>query len=34
MLEKTKNEPDRIVYVKSGVAVSHGNVVNVINEMG
>ena len=33
MLEKTKNAQDRIVYIKSGVAVSYGNVVNVINEI-
>jgi len=32
-LEKVKNEPDRIVYIKSGVGVSYGNVVNVINEI-
>ena len=33
MLEKTTNAQDRIVYIKSGVAVSYGNVVNVINEI-
>ena len=33
MLEKIKNAQDRIVYIKSGVAVSYGNVVNVINEI-
>jgi biopolymer transport protein TolR len=33
MLEKIKNEQDRIVYIKSGVGVSYGNVVNVINEV-
>jgi biopolymer transport protein TolR len=33
MLEKIKNTQDRIVYIKSGVAVSYGNVVNVINEV-
>ena len=33
MLERTKNAQDRIVYIKSGVAVSYGNVVNVINEI-
>ena len=33
MFEKTKNTQDRIVYIKSGVAVSYGNVVNVINEI-
>ena len=33
MLEKIKNEPDRIVYIKSGVGVSYGDVVDVINEV-
>jgi biopolymer transport protein ExbD len=34
MLEPLKNEPDRqIVYIKSGVGVSYGTVVNVINEV-
>ena len=33
MLEKMKNEQDRIVYIKSGVGVSYGDVVNVINEV-
>ena len=33
MLEKIKSGQDRIVYIKSGVAVSYGNVVNVINEI-
>ena len=33
MLEKIKDEPDRIVYIKSGVGVSYGNVVSVINEV-
>ena len=33
MLEKLTNEQDRIVYIKSGVGVSYGNVVNVINEV-
>ena len=33
MLEKIKNEPDRIVYIKSGVGVTYGVVVNVINEV-
>lgn len=32
MLEKLKDE-DRIVYIKSGIAVSYGDVVNVINEV-
>jgi biopolymer transport protein TolR len=33
MLEKIKNENDRIVYIKSSVGVSYGDVVNVINEV-
>jgi len=33
MLEKIKNEQDRIVYIKSGVEVSYGDVVDVINEV-
>ena len=33
MLEKLKSEEDRIVYIKSGVNVSYGDVVNVINEV-
>jgi biopolymer transport protein ExbD/biopolymer transport protein TolR len=33
LLEKIKNENDRIVYIKSGVGVSYGDVVNVINEV-
>src|SRR5215470_10194054 len=33
MLQKIKNENDRIVYIKSGVGVSYGDVVNVINEV-
>ena len=33
MLEKIKNEQDRIVYIKSGAGVTYGNVVNVINEV-
>ena len=33
MLEKIKDAQDRFVYIKSGVAVSYGNVVNVINEI-
>ena len=33
MLEKIKKEEDRIVYIKSGVGVSYGDVVNVINEV-
>src|SRR5687768_18069119 len=33
LLEKIKNEQDRIVYIKSSVGVSYGDVVNVINEV-
>ena len=33
LLERVKNEQDRIVYVKSGVGVTYGVVVNVINEV-
>jgi len=33
LLKKIKNEQDRIVYIKSGVGVSYGDVVNVINEV-
>ena len=33
MLEKITNEQDRIVYIKSGVGVTYGDVVNVINEV-
>ena len=33
MLEKITNEHDRIVYIKSGVGVTYGDVVNVINEV-
>ena len=33
MLENIRNEQDRIVYIKSGVAVGYGDVVNVINEV-
>ena len=33
MLEKIKNEQDRIVYIKSGVGVRYGEVVTVINEL-
>ena len=32
-LEKINNEQDRIVYIKSGVVVGYGDVVNVINEV-
>ena len=31
--QSIKNENDRIVYIKSGVGVSYGDVVNVINEV-
>jgi len=33
MLKAIKNESDRIVYIKSGVGVSYGDVVSVINEV-
>jgi biopolymer transport protein TolR len=33
MLEKLKTEEDRIVYIKSGVNVAYGDVVNIINEV-
>ena len=33
MLKGIKNEQDRIVYIKSGVGVSYGDVVSVINEV-
>ena len=33
MLKHIKTEQDRIVYIKSGVGVSYGDVVNVINEV-
>ena len=33
MLQGIKNEQDRIVYIKSGVGVPYGDVVNVINEV-
>ena len=33
MLEKIKNEQDRIVYIKSGVGVTYGEIVNVISEV-
>ena len=32
-LKNIKKEEDRIVYIKSGVGVSYGDVVNVINEV-
>jgi biopolymer transport protein TolR len=33
MLEKIKDEEDRVVYIKSGAGVTYGSVVNVINEV-
>jgi biopolymer transport protein TolR len=33
LLKGIKNENDRIVYIKSGVGVSYGDVVTVINEV-
>ena len=33
LLKNIKNEQERIVYIKSGVGVSYGDVVNVINEV-
>jgi biopolymer transport protein ExbD/biopolymer transport protein TolR len=33
MLKNIKTEEDRIVYIKSGVGVSYGEVVNIINEV-
>lgn len=33
MLELIKKEEDKVVYIKSGVGVSYGDVVNVINEV-
>jgi len=33
MLQKVKKDEDRIVYIKSGVGVSYGDVVAVINEV-
>ncbi|HYV00518.1 MAG TPA: hypothetical protein VE977_16930, partial [Pyrinomonadaceae bacterium] len=33
MLTNIKKEEDRIVYIKSGVGVSYGEVVNIINEV-
>lgn len=32
-LEKIKNTHDRMVYIKSGIGVRYGDVVNVINEI-
>src|SRR5215813_1536679 len=33
LLDRIKNEQDRIVYIKSGVGVAYGEVVNVIDEV-
>lgn len=33
MLGNIKKEEDKVVYIKSGVGVSYGDVVNVINEV-
>src|SRR5215470_15467364 len=33
MLKNIKNEQDKIVYIKSGVKVSYGEVVGIINEV-
>ena len=33
MLKNVKKDEDRIVYIKSGVGVEYGDVVNVINEV-
>jgi biopolymer transport protein TolR len=33
MLDNIKKEEDKIVYIKSGVGVDYGDVVNVINEV-
>ena len=33
MLEKIKDEQDRIVYIKCGAGIPYGNVVSVINEV-
>ena len=33
MLQNIKNDQDKIVYIKSGVGVQYGDVVNVINEV-
>ena len=33
MLQNLKSEADKIVYIKSGVGVPYGDVVNVINEV-
>ena len=33
MLKNIKKEEDKVVYIKSGVGVSYGDVVNIINEV-
>jgi biopolymer transport protein ExbD len=33
MLGLIKKEEDKVVYIKSGVGVSYGDVVNIINEV-
>ena len=33
LLQNLKTDQERIVYIKSGVGVSYGDVVNVINEV-
>jgi biopolymer transport protein TolR len=33
LLDNIKKEEDKIVYIKSGVGVSYGEVVNIINEV-
>lgn len=33
MLKNIKSDQDHIVYIKSGISVSYGDVVNVINEV-
>lgn len=33
MLGEIKKEEDKVVYIKSGVGVSYGDVVNIINEV-
>jgi biopolymer transport protein ExbD len=33
MLANIKKEEDKVVYIKSGVGVSYGDVVNIINEV-
>ncbi len=33
MLKNIKKEEDKVVYIKSGIGVSYGDVVNIINEV-